>query len=60
MDGTELTVDAQTNKVDSVRFYYYKVPRSVLNDVARRLHADGVRFKILHRGNCDFTDDEEV
>ena len=58
-DGHEATVNAHTNEVETLRYYYYRVPRDIFNVVIQRFKVDGVRFKILNAGNCDFSDHEE-
>ena len=54
-DGHESTVYA-TYGLESIRYYWYDVPHTLLGDVATRLNAEGVRFKILPRcvGNYEF------
>ena len=48
-DGHEATVYA-TGGLESIRYYWYDVPHTLLGDVATRLNAEGTRFKILSTG----------
>ena len=57
--GTETTVIADTSEVESYRLYFHDVPNRVLNDTVRRLHADGIQFKITRKENCDFSDEDD-
>ena len=50
-DGKEATVNAHTNEVESCRYYYYQIPRDILNTVVQKLKANGVRFKIVWKDN---------
>jgi len=57
--GAEATVIADTSEVESYRLYFHDVPNRVLNDTVRRLHADGIQFKITRKENCDFSDEDD-
>ena len=48
-DGNEATVNAYTNEVESCRYYYYQIPRDILNGVVQKLKANGVRFQIMRQ-----------
>ena len=48
-DGQEATVNAYTNDVESCRYYYYQIPRDILNGVVQKLKANGVRFKVVRQ-----------
>ena len=48
-DGQEATVNAYTNEVESCRYYYYQIPRDILNGVVQKLKANGVRFKVVRQ-----------
>ena len=50
-DGNEATVNAYTNEVESCRYYYYQIPRDILNNVVQKLKANGVRFKVVRQDN---------
>jgi len=50
-DGKEATVNAYTNEVESCRYYYYQIPRDILNNVVQKLKANGVRFKVVRQDN---------
>ena len=50
--GAEATVISDTSEIESYRLYFHDVPSKVLNDAVRRLHADGIQFKITRKEYC--------
>ena len=58
--GAETTVRLGTNQIESYRLYFHNVPNKVLNDTVRRLHADGIQFKIIRKEYCESSDEDDT
>ena len=45
-DGNE-SIILTNGDIESIKYYWHDVPSKILNNVTKRLAAEGVRFKIL-------------